>query len=307
MLRIAHLSDLHLPLAPGLPRQISLLANKRALGFLSWHTKRKHIHKLEILQALLADVKTVAPDQIVITGDLTNISMAEEFTRALDWLRAAGGPESVMVVPGNHDAQVMMPWSQSLGLWEPYLAGDRKTSDTLFPVVRELGSIALIGLSSAVPSGLLRAQGLIGPAQLAALEDRLRGLGEKGAFRVVLLHHPPFPLPGQRRKELVDWAGLQSTFQRAGVELVLHGHIHGFNLDRVETASGPAPVIAAPSASASASHAGKGAGWNLCEIRRDGATWRLDVSRRSLVPGDGLRFTETATFSFALPAVSSAS
>lgn len=287
MFRIAHLSDIHLPLAAGLPRPISLLANKRLLGFLSWHGKRKAVHRADLVEKLLADVAATAPDQIVITGDLINIALPDEFERALAWLRTVGPPDRVMVVPGNHDVQVAMHGPASLRRWAPYLNGGTE-KDVVFPTVRERAQTAFLGLSSARPTSWLKADGRLGVGQIAALEQRLRALRHKGMFRVVLLHHPPFPLPGGACKQLTDWADLQRVLSNAGTELVLHGHMHRFAITPIATQSGHVAAAGAPSASA-VRRSVDGAGWNLYDIRRESGGWRVEVQARGLA-SDGERF-----------------
>ena len=122
MFTFAHLSDPHLAIqsAPGLRS----LLNKRLLGYLSWRTKRRAIHEMQVLAALTRAIKQVQTDHIAITGDLTNIALPAEFLEARRWLEEIGPPESVSLVPGNHDAYVGVPWSASLGLWAEYMRGD---------------------------------------------------------------------------------------------------------------------------------------------------------------------------------------
>ena len=49
--------------------------NKRLLGWLSWWSERRHIHRPELLRALFEDLKSQKPDHVAVTGDLTNISL----------------------------------------------------------------------------------------------------------------------------------------------------------------------------------------------------------------------------------------
>ena len=53
--RLAHISDLHA--TPVLPRGITPLLGKRALGWLSWQLRRRHVHRPEVLEALLLDTE----------------------------------------------------------------------------------------------------------------------------------------------------------------------------------------------------------------------------------------------------------
>ena len=62
--------------------------------------------------------------------------------------------------------------------------------DTTFPNLRRRGPLALISVSSAVPTPPLMATGWLGQLQLQALKHMLAGLSAEQAFRVLLIHHP---------------------------------------------------------------------------------------------------------------------
>ena len=147
----AHLSDPHLTsLESALPRQ---LLNKRLLGYISWRRKRRAEHQPTVLRALQKDLEYPASSHLVITGDLTHIGLPQEFEQAAQWLRELGKPADIVLVPGNHDACVKMPWTDGLGRWQPYMESDRAVAGTeIFPSFRERAGIAFIGLSSACPT-----------------------------------------------------------------------------------------------------------------------------------------------------------
>src|SRR3546814_18519976 len=121
MFTLAHLSVPHLGSMP-VPG-FRALASKRAFGYLSWRSHRKAIHDGPVLPTLAADLRSAAPDHVAITGDITNIALPEEFTRAREWLNGLGEPSVVTVVPGNHDAYVGVPWESALGQWPPFMSG----------------------------------------------------------------------------------------------------------------------------------------------------------------------------------------
>lgn len=275
----AHLSDPHLPLPPG-PPPLRLLANKRLLGFLSFWRERRHLHLPSLLAALTEDVARHHPDHIVVTGDLVNIALPEEFEQARLWLQTLGRPEAVSVVPGNHDATVAVPWATGLGRWRPWMEGDDGGDG--FPYVRLRGPVAFVGVSTAVPSAPLLAIGRVGGEQAARLEEILAALGRDGLFRVVLMHHPPVMTSGGRRKALADRAEVRAVLSRAGAELVLHGHHHRTQLAHLRAASGtPIPVIGAGSASRTAER-GEGARWIRFAVSGSRARgWRLAAELRS--------------------------
>jgi 3',5'-cyclic AMP phosphodiesterase CpdA len=308
MFTLAHLSDPHVSPLPR-PRAAEL-AGKRVTGFLSWTFRRKAIHGGAVLDSLTADLQETAPDHIVVTGDIINISLPDEYTQAQTWLRSLGPPERVTAIPGNHDAYVPIDWQRSIGLWAEYMAGappgegtnERPVrSDDDFPFVRVRGPLALVGVSTACPMPAFSAAGRIGERQLGALKQRLLELGRDGLFRVVLIHHPPFDGPDQRRKGLHDSAAFRAVIAEAGAELVLHGHTHRSGLAKLPTPDGFAPVIGVPSASAKYAHDGRGHGqYHLYRVERDGNGWRIDVEVRGVVPTLD-SFVREGQFSLAIP------
>jgi 3',5'-cyclic AMP phosphodiesterase CpdA len=203
----AHLTDPHLPLAAG-DAPLRLLLSKRITGYLSWTRNRQHIHRPEVLAALIADVRAHAPDHVAVTGDLANISTPGEMARARDWLASLGSAADVTVIPGNHDVYVR---DAGFGLWAANMQGDRGEG---FPFVRRRGPVAFIGVTTGVPTPFFMAHGALGAAQAEQLDDVLALLGEEGACRVVLLHHPPSGKAGaKRRKGLRDRAAFANIIR----------------------------------------------------------------------------------------------
>src|SRR5438132_7131675 len=243
---LAHLSDPHLPPLP--TARLRELAGKRALGYLNWTRNRHKYHRREVLDALVADMQAQRPDHIAVTGDLVNLALDAEFTPAQAWLESVGTPQQVTVVPGNHDAYVRATRHRFTGAFEHYLRGDAAADGTPFPFVRRRGPLALIGVSSAVPTAPLMATGKLGRVQLDALDPILAQLASEQAFRVLLVHHPLHS--DSRMKRLTDSRQLRALLKRHGVELVLHGHDHIHSTMWFEGVEGRIPAIGVPSASA---------------------------------------------------------
>jgi 3',5'-cyclic AMP phosphodiesterase CpdA len=265
MFVLAHLSDLHTtPLDLRSPAE---LMNKRVLGWLSWQVRRKRIHRGEVLESLLGDLHDRAPDHVVVTGDLTNVALESEVVAARGWLRKIGSPEAVTAIPGNHDAYVSSRHSSTFEHWSDYMAADGAASGpVVFPAVRVRGPLALVGVSSATPVSALRAGGSLGEAQLAALEKTLLGLAETNLCRVVLVHHSPIDGVTPERRALWDRADFRAVLERAGAELVLHGHNHRTWVGTLPGRDGAIPVVGARSASEVGSKPGKLAQYHLYEF-----------------------------------------
>jgi 3',5'-cyclic AMP phosphodiesterase CpdA len=275
---LAHLSDPHLPPLPR-PRAREL-AGKRALGYLNWMRNRQKYHRREVLDALITDLRAQAPDHIAVTGDLVNLALEAEFGPSRAWLESVGPPELVTAIPGNHDAYVRATRHRFRQAWAGYLNGDETAHDAMFPSLRRRGPLALIGLSSAVPTLPFMATGTLGRNQLDALARLLERLAAEKAFRVLLVHHPLSS--DSRIKRLTDSAKLIALLRSHGVELVLHGHDHVHSTTWLEGPNSAIPVIGVPSASALAHGRYPGAAYNLYAIEQHNAAWRCEQVVRGI-------------------------
>jgi 3',5'-cyclic AMP phosphodiesterase CpdA len=244
---LAHFSDVHLSPITGFTWPF--WNAKRLLGYLNWVRKRNRIHQSEVADRLISDALALRADHIAITGDLVNLGLPAEHEAALDWLHSLGSPETVTVVPGNHDIYSRIGADRGVARWAAYMG---REDDTLaFPFVRRIGPMALVGLNSAVETPPFVASGRLGRHQLDVARDLLTGLGEEGFIRVVLIHHPPLPHLSSPRRGLEDAAHLAHTLERGGAELVLYGHTHTPSLDWLAAAVKPVPIVGVASASAS--------------------------------------------------------
>jgi 3',5'-cyclic AMP phosphodiesterase CpdA len=282
MFVLAHVSDLHMASRPALAE----LAGKRGLGFINWQRKRKYIHRPEVLEAVTSDLKTCGADHIAVTGDLVNFSLADEYRRARVWLDALGAARDVTVIPGNHDVYVRGAVQSPASYWGDYMRGDDGQGPDLlsFPFVRRRANVALIALSSGVPTGPFMATGWLGRRQLSRFAQALEQT--RGLFRVVLIHHPPMSPLKRHLRRLTDAADLRRVLAERGAELLLHGHDHRRSLIWLD---GPnetkIPAIGAPSASAQAPHGSEdGAGYTIFRIDGEAPAWRCEMVARQRAP-----------------------
>ncbi len=284
---LAHLSDPHLGPMPR-PR-LRELAGKRAIGYLNWQRKRHMIHRRDVLGELVADMKAQNPDHIAVTGDLVNIALPPEFTEARKWLESVGTPDHVSLVPGNHDAYVRGIREHFPHVWADYLHGDgaASSSDATFPYLRRRGPLALVGVSTAVPTAPFMATGRLGHEQRGELEKILQQTSKEDSFRVLMIHHPPVTSPGRWAARLRDSDELLELIARYGVDLVLHGHDHRHATVWLNGPLGRIPAIGVPSASAMAHGHNHPAAYNLFSIERNGNAWRCQHRVRG--------FTESMT------------
>ncbi len=282
MFRLAHLTDPHV--GP-LPRpQLRELLNKRITGWFNWHRGRGDLHDMEILADLVADIRAAAPHHIACTGDVCNIGLPDEWPTSRVFLQGLGPPEDVSFVPGNHDAYVPGALDGLLREVAPWTRGDDGRERT-FPYLRRRGAIALVGLSSAIPTLPFVASGRLGRTQIKAAESILAELGrDPTCFRIVLIHHPPHAAGASPGRDLTDAERFEAAIARVGAELILHGHNHVGSLTQLRGPRRPVPVIGAPSASARAGNVIHTAGYHLFTIDADETGFVLAAELRGLKP-----------------------
>jgi 3',5'-cyclic AMP phosphodiesterase CpdA len=279
MFRIAHLTDPHVGPLPR-PRLRELL-NKRATGWFNWHRNRQGAHDMELLAMLVADMRTLAPDHIACTGDVSNIGLASEWPTARVFMEGLGPPETVSFVPGNHDAYVEGSLEGLLAEIGSWTRGDDGRMSA-FPYLRRRGAVAFVGLSSAIPTLPFVASGKVGRKQLKAAEQMLADLAREKVFRIVLIHHPPHVGGAAAGRNLIDAPRFEAMISRVGAELIVHGHNHVGSLAWLMGPSGKVPVIGAPSASARGGTLTHSAGYHLYTIGTDETGVFLTAELRGL-------------------------
>lgn len=284
MFRFIQCSDWHLPPPPGAGRPAAL---KQWLGTISWQLNRHRRHRREVFDAALKIWRQAQVDRFCVVGDLVNFALPAEFRAAANELAALEQHAPVSLVPGNHDALVGTGTSEQAAHWSRWLRGD-ETGPAGMAVWRQ-GPVAILGLSSAVATAPFMAWGKVTTAQIATLEDRLRQWRQDGVFRIVMIHHPPQPGAASWRRGLHHAAAFRAALQRAGAELVLHGHLHHPVRAALPGPAGPIPVFGSGSASYLAhSPSGRHGHFNLFTLTGEPGRWRLEVTDYRHDPAAGV-------------------
>ncbi|MGF7051959.1 3',5'-cyclic AMP phosphodiesterase CpdA [Bosea sp. OAE752] len=289
MFKLAHLSDPHLGPLAGF--SLHQLLGKRATGYVNWRRKRRHAHDMDILARIVADIHAQAPDHVACTGDVAHIGLPNEFKTAVSFLDTLGPREAVSFVPGNHDAYAPSSLKALASLLAPWSASDDDVA--AYPWYRRRGPVALIGVSSAVPTLPLMATGRIGGEQIArtgALLDRAR---DEKLIRVILIHHPPYVGGAKRGRELVDAAAFEAMLKQKGADLVLHGHNHMFSLAWRPGPEHDMPIVGVPSASLGPLGHGELGTWHLLHIDGDAGKPQITLEQRGFEPDGTVMLRQT--------------
>lgn len=241
-----------------------------------------------VLAEILADIVAHKPDHVALTGDLVNVGFEPEFPQALAMTRVLGDPQTVSIVPGNHDAYIRESLPAMERVFRPFMLGDNPEpalpgARVTFPYLRRRDGIALIGVNSGIPTLPFMATGKVGSEQRERLADMLEMSRREGLFRVVMIHHPPLKLASRFARSLSDARAFTDLLSRHGAELVLHGHNHRHSMHVVNSKTGPVPVAGVASASAVPGTPQHRAEYHL--IRIDPDNRRFTLERRGFVSG----------------------
>jgi 3',5'-cyclic AMP phosphodiesterase CpdA len=202
------------------------------------HLSDLHFGRVDgaIPPALLRAVAELAPDLVVVSGDLTQRARIKEFKAAADFLAALPAPS--LVVPGNHDVplyNLVRRWLSPLDRFRRYITSD------LTPFYED-SEIAVLGVNTA--RALTFKDGRINQGQIAAAMQRFAHCG-KDVTRIVVTHHAfdtPDPVPGSTATHKVVGRATMAMagLMRAGVDMILSGHLHSSGVGET-TKRYPAP------------------------------------------------------------------
>jgi 3',5'-cyclic AMP phosphodiesterase CpdA len=272
VIRLIHFSDIHLTTRP-LGWHTGDFFTKRLPGWINLRwlgREHRFCHGEEVLNALMAELRTNPPDWIIFSGDATGLGFESELIRAISLLRVnePNGPPG-LAVPGNHDYYT--PRVASSGLFEkhfiPWQEGERVDGAT-YPFARRAGPIWLIAVNSCTGNRWFwDATGRVDAPQLERLKKLLKQLSP--GPRILVTHYPiarPNGEPERRDHCLRDLADVVRVAQDGGICLWLHGHQHVPYVLQ-DPAVVPIPTIGA----GSLTQTGK---WSYYEHMIDQGSWR---------------------------------
>lgn len=176
----------------------------------------------EVIEAWFKATTAINPDQVIISGDLTQRASDEEYEAAKQFMTRLQWP--YFMIPGNHDMSAtdlperfFKPWKK----WEHYLASP------LEPVLKA-ETYSLVGVNTARAAGFYFdwSRGQISKQQISAVQHKFQGVPAQ-QLKIVVAHHP-FWLPEQSEyRDVVEHRDQAiDAFHYAGVDLILSGHVH---------------------------------------------------------------------------------
>jgi 3',5'-cyclic AMP phosphodiesterase CpdA len=222
-MNILHLSDIHVWRYPRSPARFF---SKRTLGVLELISGRARKFRLERLAGVVGHARSLRPDHILITGDLTTTALPSEFRAARAALAALlDDPARVTIVPGNHDRYT----SGSVRAREFETAFGEFAPSPTFPWLRRLDDeTALLGLDPT--RSHITARGMLPPAQLAEARALVADPARRPRRLIVACHYPLVAPPAYeaqlRPKRLKNADQVAEWLAGIGPHLFCCGHVH---------------------------------------------------------------------------------
>ena len=245
------------------------------------HLSDLHFGRVDqaLIEPLTSLIKRIAPDVVVVSGDLTQRAKSGQFRAARAFLETL--PEPRIVVPGNHDISLHNLYHRFL---RPLAKYRKYVTDELEPIYAD-EEIAVLGINTA--RSLTFKDGRVNRDQLERLRTRLTAL-EHDCTKIIVTHHP-FDLPQHfGPHHLVDRAPqAMDLFSQCGVDLLLAGHFHsshaGHTGERYKI-SGYAALMVQAGTATSTRGRGETNSFNVIRVAQD----RITVERHSWVPAGGV-------------------
>lgn len=173
------------------------------------------------LAALPAFLASRPHDLIVITGDVTLAGRRREFAAARQWIETLPAP--VLMAPGNHDVPT---WHVGDRLIRPFRRFDQLPGAASDVHLSDLAAVHRLQTAHGLQWRLNWSHGAVRQRHLDELLQLLHASPER-RWTLLACHHPlvdlaDHPIQGRTR----GGARALEQLAAAGVQLILHGHVH---------------------------------------------------------------------------------
>ena len=213
--------------------------------------RRAREFPLKRAKILVEIIQKMEWDHLVISGDITQLSLEKEFSLAreiLDPLLIKS--ERVTVIPGNHDRYINQ--HDGTDLFTKYFGEFFGTNEVHVSKINQ--KWVIIGWDSAHPNDLRTAAGTVKNTTIQASEKLIKNFPDQTNFIVV--NHYPLTFPEDwkfdRSLELYNLVPVRNwIMQNSQIRLYLHGHIHLTWSHRLPRDSAPELLLVNSAASCS--------------------------------------------------------
>lgn len=163
----------------------------------------------EVFEKVIQEVNELQPDAVVITGDLTNEGLLEQYEKCKELISRIN-VKKIISISGNHDYR-----NTGYLIFKKYFP---------FEAINELNEdVVIVTLGTARPD---RDEGEVGYRQTLWMERTMKKYENK--IKILAMHHHLIGIPdtGSERVTVLDAGDVLRTILDTKVDLVLCGHKH---------------------------------------------------------------------------------
>ncbi|EGL53289.1 putative 3',5'-cyclic-nucleotide phosphodiesterase [Methylophaga aminisulfidivorans MP] len=176
----------------------------------------------DVLEGLKRSIRVLAPEMIIISGDLTQRATAKEYQQAAEFLSSLNTP--YFIVPGNHDLSTfrvverfICPWRN----WKKWIQSDLEPQFST-------EDYQLMGINTARKAGFYMdwSRGRISPSQIQQITQQMSHAPQQ-QLQLLVAHHPFWLPPQYEARHLIGGRDeALASFKGRGLDLILSGHVH---------------------------------------------------------------------------------
>ncbi len=220
---IIHISDLHFH---SYPHKLVEFNAKRVLGSINLLFRRAREFPIKRAELLVERINQMKWDHLVISGDITQLSLEREFSLARETIDPLlNKKDRVTIIPGNHDRY----FDNQIGedLFAKYFGEFFGKNEIHSSKIND--DWHLLGWDSTHHNDLRTSSGTVKISTIRATENFIQNLSDKTKF--IIANHFPLTFPEgwkiDRSHELYNLVPVRNwILQNPQIRLYLHGHIH---------------------------------------------------------------------------------
>ena len=215
-----------------------------------------------VVERLVEKVCELAPDLVVVSGDLTQRARSGQFEQARKFLERIPRPH--LIVPGNHDVPLYNVFDR---FFKPLTKYKRYITSDLSPDFQD-DEVAVFGVNTT--RSLTIKGGRVNYRQVEDLRRRLLAV-DQGKLKIIVTHHP-FDVPeGVDEDDIVGRAKMvMPRLVECGADVFLAGHLHVSHIThsarRYRLDDGYSALIVQAGTAASVRERGEANSFNVLEI-----------------------------------------
>ncbi|HRD68831.1 MAG TPA: metallophosphoesterase [Legionella sp.] len=202
-MRIVHISDLHF----GMEDQV-------------------------IVDSFIADLALIQAHLIIISGDVTQRALEEQYVQFQHFLKRLNVP--YVVVPGNHDIPLYNPWKR---FTHPFKNYKKYVSNQLGSTFKN-DEVTILGVNSATPYKLK--DGVLSQRTIGRIKNYFKQ--DSGAFNIVFFHHNLNYFSGMHHP-LNNAEEFIAYLKDSPIHMVCTGHLHYATLKLVAKNEGHCAIL----------------------------------------------------------------